>query len=219
MFGAMQRVDSSQRGRKPPGRIPLAMAVVFITGPVRSGKSAFGVRLALERGCDVTYVATAPGEPENVEWRARLMLHVRERPASWRTVETAAMSTKAQLALFREAKAGTCLLVDALGTWLEARIASRIDLLEIDYTVLQSQIDQEAEEFVDAMLGSPAFVVAVSEQIGWDAVPVAASARLFRDALGRMTQRLAKRADRLYLVVAGYAMDLRSLGIPIAGND
>ena len=61
--------------------------------------------------------------------------------------------------------------------------------------------------------------MAVSEQIGWDAVPVAASARLFRDALGRMTQRLAKRADRLYLVVAGYAMDLRSLGIPIAGDD
>jgi adenosylcobinamide kinase / adenosylcobinamide-phosphate guanylyltransferase len=189
-----------------------AMAVVFITGPVRSGKSAFGVRLARESGLAVTYVATAAGEPEDVEWRARLTRHVRDRPASWRTVETAAMTDAAQLALFRDASPSTCLLVDALGTWLAARIAARIDLLEIDYTVLESQLDEEAAEFVDAMLASPAYVVAVSEQIGWDVVPVAASARLFRDAMGRMVQRLAKHADRVYLVVAGYALDLRTQG-------
>jgi adenosylcobinamide kinase / adenosylcobinamide-phosphate guanylyltransferase len=188
------------------------MAVVFITGPVRSGKSAFGVRLARESGLGVTYVATAAGAPEDVEWRARLVRHVRDRPASWPTVETAGMTREAQLALFRDASSTTCLLVDALGTWLAARIAARIDLLEIDYTVLESQLDDEADEFVDAMLASPAYVIAVSEQIGWDVVPVAASARLFRDAMGRMVQRLAKRAERVYLVVAGYALDLRAMG-------
>jgi adenosylcobinamide kinase/adenosylcobinamide-phosphate guanylyltransferase len=189
-----------------------AMAVVFITGPVSSGKSAFGVRLALERGCAVTYVATAAGAPEDVEWRARLMRHLRDRPETWRTVETAGMTHEAQLALFREAAPGRCLLVDALGTWLAARIAAQIDLLEIDYSVLESQLDDEAEQFVDAILASRAYVIAVSEQIGWDVVPVAASARLFRDAMGRMVQLLAKHADRVYLVVAGYALDLRAVG-------
>lgn len=188
------------------------MAVVFITGPVRSGKSAFGVRLARETGYAVTYVATAAGELEDVEWRARLTRHVRDRPASWRTVETATMTDDAQLTLFREAAPGTCLVVDALGTWLAARIAARIDLLEVDYTVLESQLDDEAAKFVDAMLASPAYVIAVGEQIGWDDVPGAASARLFRDAMGRMAQRLARRADRVYLVVAGYAIDLRAFG-------
>ncbi len=190
------------------------MAVVFVTGPASSGKSAFGVRLARESGCDVTYIATAPGAPEDVDWRARLLRHVRDRPASWRTVETAAMSREGQIALFRTAGAGTCLLVDALGTWLAARIAERIDLLEIDYSVLESQLDDEAAEFVDAMLQSEAYVIAVSEQIGWDVVPVAASARLFRDAMGRMVQRLARRAERAYLVVAGYALDLHAVGEP-----
>jgi adenosylcobinamide kinase / adenosylcobinamide-phosphate guanylyltransferase len=191
------------------------MAVVFVTGPVSSGKSAFGVRLASTSGREVTYLATAAGEPEDKEWRARMMRHVRDRPASWRTVETAAMTHDAQLALFREASADSCLLVDALGTWLAARIAARIDLLEIDYSVLASQLDEEAAEFVDVMLASAAYVVVVSEQIGWDVVPVAASARLFRDAMGRMVQRLAKHAERVYLVVAGYALDLRAAGIPI----
>ena len=101
------------------------MAVVFITGPVCSGKSAFGARLACESGRPVTYVATAAGAPEDIEWRARLTRHVRDRPAEWRTVETAAMTDAAQLALFREAPAGTCLIVDALGTWLAARIAAQ----------------------------------------------------------------------------------------------
>jgi adenosylcobinamide kinase/adenosylcobinamide-phosphate guanylyltransferase len=54
-------------------------------------------------------------------------------------------------------------------------------------------------------------------------VPVAAAARLFRDAMGRMVQRLAKHADRVYLVVAGYALDLREAGVTIgdyrAGDD
>ncbi|HLX26636.1 MAG TPA: bifunctional adenosylcobinamide kinase/adenosylcobinamide-phosphate guanylyltransferase [Candidatus Cybelea sp.] len=191
------------------------MAVVFITGPVCSGKSAFGVRLARESGCAVTYVATAASATEDVEWRARLVRHVRDRPAEWPTVETATMTDDAQLNLFRKAEAATCLVVDALGTWLAAKIAARIDLLEVDYSVLEAQLDEEAAAFVDAMLDSPAYVVAVSEQIGWDVVPVAAAARLFRDAMGRMAQRLAKRADKVYLVVAGYALDLRAVGEPI----
>jgi adenosylcobinamide kinase/adenosylcobinamide-phosphate guanylyltransferase len=191
------------------------MAVTFVTGPVSSGKSAFAVRLALESGRDVTYIATAAGEPEDIEWRARLGRHVRDRPASWRTVETAAMPRGAQLALFRDAPPEACLLVDALGTWLSACIANRIDLLEIDYNVLASQLDVEAAEYVDAMLASPASIIAVSEQFGWDVVPVEAAARLFRDAMGRMVQRLAKHAERSYLVVAGYAVDLRAAGVPI----
>ncbi|MGB8966530.1 MAG: bifunctional adenosylcobinamide kinase/adenosylcobinamide-phosphate guanylyltransferase [Candidatus Cybelea sp.] len=198
--------------------MPLEMAVVFITGPVSSGKSAFGVRLARESGREVTYVATAAGKPEDVDWRSRLTRHLRDRPASWRTVETAAMPHRAQLALFREAPPAACLLVDALGTWLDARIAAQIDLLEIDYAVLETQLDDEAAEFVDAMLASPAYVIAVSEQIGWDVVPIAADARLLRDTMGRMVQRLAKEADRAFLVVAGYALDLRASGEPIEGD-
>jgi adenosylcobinamide kinase / adenosylcobinamide-phosphate guanylyltransferase len=191
------------------------MAVVFITGPVRSGKSAFAVRLAAQSGLDVTYVATAAASPEDAEWRARLARHTRERPQAWRTIETAPLAHDAQLELFRTASASECLLVDALGTWLAAGIGGRIELLEIDYVVFEAQLDREAAEFVDAMLASPARVLVVSEQVGWDVVPVAASARLFRDVMGRMAQRLAARAEAAYLVVAGYALDLRANGEPV----
>ncbi|MBV8198234.1 MAG: bifunctional adenosylcobinamide kinase/adenosylcobinamide-phosphate guanylyltransferase [Candidatus Eremiobacteraeota bacterium] len=185
------------------------MAVTFITGPVSCGKSALGVRLATESGLEVMYVATAAGEPEDAQWRVRLSRHVRDRPESWRTVETATMAPDAQLRFFREAPPGACLLVDSLGTWLAARMASRIELLEIDYAVLAAQLEQEASEFAEALLTSPAQIIVVSEQIGWDLVPPEASARLFRDVMGRMVQRLARGARHAYLVVAGYALDLR----------
>jgi len=194
------------------------MSVIFVTGPARSGKSAFGVRLARESGLNVTYVATAAHDPDDAEWRARLARHLRDRPSSWRTVETAALSHEAQLALFSEAGSRQCLLVDALGTYMSASIRARIELLEIDYAVLEAQLDRNAAELSAAMLGSPAYVIAVSEQIGWDVPPADAPARLYRDCLGRMTQRLAQSADGAFLVVAGYAIDLRAAGRPI-GHD
>jgi adenosylcobinamide kinase/adenosylcobinamide-phosphate guanylyltransferase len=106
-------------------------------------------------------------------------------------------------------------VVDALGTWLAARIATHIDALERDFAAFEAQMDQEASELAQAMLESRAQVVAVAEEVGWDIVPVAASARLFRDVLGRMKQRLAAGADAVFLVVCGFALDLRALGTTI----
>ena len=37
-----------------------------------------------------------------------------------------------------------------------------------------------------------------------------------RDILGRVNQAVAARADRVYILVAGYALDVKSLGVPIA---
>lgn len=195
------------------------MGVIFVTGPARSGKSAFGVRLASECGLEVTYVATAASDPEDAEWNARLARHLRHRPSQWATVETASMTHDAQLALFSAAEPSQCLLVDALGTYMWARIRARVELLKVDYAVLEARIDREAAELTDAMLSSRAKVIAVCEQIGWDVPPSDAAARLFRDGLGRMMQRLARSAERAYLVVAGYAIDLHAAGIHIGLED
>ena len=197
----------------------LGMAVIFITGPVRSGKSAFAVELARRSNREVTYVATAAAEPEDAEWRVRLSRHRLDRPASWRTVETAAMPHDAQLALLRDASPQSCLLVDALGRGSRRGSVRGSSCSRSTTPCSRAQIDREAAEFADAMLASRAHVIAVSEQIGWDVVPVAASARLFRDGMGRMAQRLAERCERVYLVVAGYAIDLRAVGSPVPGED
>jgi len=191
------------------------MAVIFVTGPVRSGKSDYAMRLAREDGRRVLYIATAASEPGDAEWAARLQRHARERAPDWRTVETAAMPHAELCALFAQASADECLLVDALGTWLGARIGTFAEELARDYAAVETRLEREGAELSDAMVASPARVIVVSEQVGWDVVPIVPSARLFRDLLGRIERRVSLRAERAYLVVAGYAVDLRRIGVPV----
>lgn len=186
------------------------MAVVLITGPVRSGKSAFAQRIARECGRAVTYVATAAREQGDAAWDARIDHHRDERPAHWRTVETAALTASDVQSIFTGATADDAVLVDALGTWLAARIAADIDAFERDPHAVEARLDDEAAQLANAMNESPALVIVVGEQVGWDVVPVTASARVFRDVLGRMEQRIGAFAERAYLVVAGFALDLRA---------
>jgi adenosylcobinamide kinase/adenosylcobinamide-phosphate guanylyltransferase len=191
------------------------MAVTLVTGPVRSGKSRYVIEIAQASGRRIRYVATSMRDGSDDEWDTRLTRHVHDRPSSWDSIESASLAHEVLIALFRDCGPDDCIVVDALGTWLAARIATQIDALERDFAAFEAQMDQEASELAQAMLESRAQVVAVAEEVGWDIVPVAASARLFRDVLGRMKQRLAAGADAVFLVVCGFALDLRALGTTI----
>jgi len=188
------------------------MALTLVTGPVRSGKSRYVVELAQAHGRRVRYVATAMRDADDTEWDARLDRHVHDRPNTWEAIESATLSHQALLDLFRTAGSDDCVVVDALGTWLAARIATHIDAFEQNFAAFEAQMDAEAADLALAMLESKAQVIVVAEEVGWDVVPVAASARLFRDVLGRMKQRLASRAETAMLVVCGIALDLTALG-------
>lgn len=192
------------------------MAVTLVTGPVRSGKSRYVMALAKASARRVRYVATAVREPGDGEWDTRLQRHMSDRPPEWESIESAALGAEALLDLFRNAAPDECIIVDALGTWLAARIATSIDAMEENFAAFEAQMDAEAHHLASAMLDSRAQVVIVAEEVGWDIVPVAASARLFRDVLGRMKQRIAAEAAGVYLVVCGYALDLKALGITIS---
>ena len=191
------------------------MAVTLVTGPVRSGKSRYVTQMAASSGLPVTYVATAARDPEDSEWNERLRRHVEDRPANWQTVETASLTHRQLLEIFTGADGARCIVVDALGTWLAARLSQSLEAFERNYVAFESQLDREAQEFANAMLDSNADVFVVAEEAGWDVVPVMPSGRLFRDVLGRMKQLLASRARSVYLVASGFALDLRALGTRI----
>jgi len=54
-------------------------------------------------------------------------------------------------------------------------------------------------------------VIVVTNEVGWGIVPENRLARLFRDLLGHANARLARLAERVYLLVAGIAVELKSL--------
>jgi adenosylcobinamide kinase/adenosylcobinamide-phosphate guanylyltransferase len=176
---------------------------IFITGPVRSGKSRFAERLARERCGDVTYVATARHDPGDPQWVERIARHAARRPAGWRLVETAADGAPSLESVCAEAAATETLVVDSLGTWLAAQMAPGVD---------PELLEARAHEAVSALLGTRAHAIVVGEEVGWGIVPAYPSGRLFRDVLGRAQQRLAAHSASAFLVVAGFALDLRRHG-------
>lgn len=191
------------------------MPLTLVTGPVRSGKSTFAQRLAHGTGKMVEYIATAGQQDGDIEWSLRLALHAKERPAHWATVETAQMSLEQQLAHFSGARNSQCLVVDSLGTWLAAEMQAAAGHFDDDAAAASATLEARAIRYATGLESCAADTIVVGEQVGWDIVPVAASARAFRDILGRMQQRLGAAAHAAYLIVAGYSFDMRKLGEPI----
>jgi adenosylcobinamide kinase/adenosylcobinamide-phosphate guanylyltransferase len=54
-------------------------------------------------------------------------------------------------------------------------------------------------------------LIVVTNEVGLGVVPAYPMGRVYRDTLGYVNQRLAQAADRVYLMVAGMAVDIKRL--------
>jgi adenosylcobinamide kinase/adenosylcobinamide-phosphate guanylyltransferase len=160
----------------------------LVLGGSRSGKSAFAESL-LAGAPAVTYLATAATDPDDAEWTARIAAHRARRPAHWSTLETTDVA-----AVLREA--GAAVLIDSITLWVSAVLD-------------EPDLDDRADELIAAWTATTRPVVAVSDEVGSGVVPSTAAGRRFRDALGRLNQRLAAAADDVHLVVAGLPLRLK----------
>lgn len=183
----------------------------LILGPVRSGKSARAQALAEASRKRVIFAATAAYDPSDLEMRDRIERHRRDRPASWTTVETGTGAPSLEDVL-RDAPENACVLVDALGTWISAQLMAWPSFESQDAIVASEALEARGVALVDTIAGMRADAILIAEETGWGVVPPTPLGRVFRDALGRLAQRIAARADRVELVVAGYAVDVRAIG-------
>jgi adenosylcobinamide kinase/adenosylcobinamide-phosphate guanylyltransferase len=168
--------------------IPLAIdgsQLTLVLGGARSGKSRYAEQAVMASPPPWTYVATAQSFDD--EMAARIAEHKSRRNHDWQTIDAPLDLAGALAALPRSAT----VLVDCLTLWL-----SNLMLADRD-------IDAEIERLEAAMLAHEAPLVLVSNEVGSGIVPDNALARRFRDAQGRLNQRVAARASRVVLVVAG----------------
>jgi adenosylcobinamide kinase/adenosylcobinamide-phosphate guanylyltransferase len=171
--------------------------LMIVTGPSRSGKSEWAEKLAAESIYPVIYVATSLINSHDHEWQARIAKHKLRRPKSWLTIE----SCFNLIETIEQANSNQCLLIDSLGTWIA-------NFMERDQEVWT----EITESLLMTVQHSPAEIIFVSEETGWGVVPAYASGRLFRDRLGNLTRSLSAIAGEVYLVTAGYAINLKRLG-------
>jgi adenosylcobinamide kinase/adenosylcobinamide-phosphate guanylyltransferase len=86
------------------------------------------------------------------------------------------------------------------------------DLLPADEErAAAARVTAAVDGLVAAVSATGATLVAVTNEVGLGVVPEYPLARLYRDQLGWANQRLARDADGLYLLVSGYALDVKAL--------
>jgi len=195
----------------------LPKELIFVLGGARSGKSAFAERLAALRqaqvGGRVLYVATA--EALDADMERRIANHRKQRPPEWDTLEEALHLASA----LPDALQGydTCLL-DCLTLWVSNMLLSMEGRPhpnpppEGEGMNPEREILAAAHRLMESYEHSPATWIVVSNEVGLGVVPPSRLGAVYRDALGRVNQAVAARADKVYLMVAGLALEMKSLG-------
>lgn len=192
------------------------MALVLFTGGARSGKSAAAEGLASARSADGQRVVVAVfgrHGADDQEFAARIARHQADRPAAFRTLEVASSA-----GWLDDVEAAELLVVDCLGTLLslvmeEAWPGGGLHEAEVDGLPegFTERVERSFAELVRRLCERCGDTIVVTNEVGDGVVPTWASARLFRDELGRGNRRITAVADAAYLVVAGRLIDLSAL--------
>ncbi len=180
--------------------------LILILGGARSGKSSLAEKLASQYR-RVLFVATAEALDEDMEHR--IAQHRLSRPSEWSTLEEPIDLASALESV--DDLYDVC-LVDCLTVWV-----SNLLLKMEGRSDAENAIQTELQLLLDIYERSSATWIVVSNEVGLGVVPPTPLGRTYRDALGRVNQVVAAKADRVYLMVAGLPLEAKSLVTPTRG--
>lgn len=176
------------------------MKIVLVTGGARAGKSRWAeceaARLAGER---VTYVATA--EARDDEMTRRIAAHQAERPPGWTTIEEPIDVGRAVTSASTDV-----ILVDCLTLWVSNLMLN--ERLPASATA-ETRVHTAVASLLEAAGARDGTLLVVTNEVGLGVVPDNELARTYRDLLGWANTRVATRADRVLLMVAGLPVTVR----------
>jgi adenosylcobinamide kinase / adenosylcobinamide-phosphate guanylyltransferase len=182
--------------------------LILVTGGARSGKSSFAEKLAASFGREVVYLATA--QALDTEMEQRITQHRLSRPAEWRTVEE---PLEVPGAVLSEGDGKKVILLDCITLWL-----TNLLILELENDQagdVEQKIQNKLSELIEVIDRQDTILICVSNEVGCGVVPENELARLYRDLAGRANQRLGRAAQQVYLVTAGYPIEVKQQGAKI----
>jgi adenosylcobinamide kinase/adenosylcobinamide-phosphate guanylyltransferase len=171
----------------------------FVTGGLRSGKSAYALRRASELGAPPWLYVAAHIEGDD-ELKARLAGHRRDQDATWKLIEA---PDRLETALDPTLLAGHgAVVIDRFTVWLSNRLAATDRATDHDLLA-------EVEALSERLYRSPTPAVLVTTEIGLGFLPANVPDRRLINVAGQANQILAERAQTVVLMVSGVAQRLR----------
>jgi adenosylcobinamide kinase/adenosylcobinamide-phosphate guanylyltransferase len=211
-------VSNNQEQSIAPSEKPVTPLLILILGGARSGKSTFADRLAASSRRSVAFIATATAGDD--EMRERIARHRASRSKGWHTLEEPLNLARA---VRQAAELADVLLLDCVTLWLGNMLLQEPGQYdkngegEEEFNTTGRLFDEKAVKEIEALLavvqllGPNKTLIVVTNEVGFGIVPDNPLGRLYRDTLGYVNQRLAQAADRVYLMVAGMAVDIKRL--------
>ena len=192
------------------------MAIIYVTGGAKSGKSKFAedLLLSLNDGKQKNvYLATLVVFDE--EMQKKVELHKARRKDNWITVESYKNFSQSLEEVMNENKKNkkNNMLVDCLTNMISNII---FENEEIDWEKPEKNQLEKCDENVEKEVQNLCEifknfenVVIVSNEVGMGLVPVYPLGRYFREIAGKMNQFVAEKADEAYFVVSGIPMKIK----------
>lgn len=179
------------------------MGLIYITGGVRSGKSAFAEKLAIQKGGNsVAYIAT--GVNTDPEMDRRIRLHQERRPASWGLIE--APYQLGHLTALRPTY--EVFLLDCLSSWISNRLLSAPEERWGDQSYAKELLD-DLQDWLEESGKGACTVLVVSSEVGLGGVAMSRLGRWYADVLGEANQLVARQANEVYAVISGIPWRLK----------
>jgi adenosylcobinamide kinase/adenosylcobinamide-phosphate guanylyltransferase len=171
----------------------------FVTGGLRSGKSAYALRRASELG-PPPWLYVAPNADGDDDLKARLAGHRRDQEARWRLIEAPEMLVNALDPAVIDHHGA--LVLDRFTIWLSGHLAKIPMSTDRDFL-------HDIEQLADRLYKSITPIVLVTTEIGLGFLPASVPDRRFINVAGMANQILAERAQSVVLLVSGIPQRLR----------
>ncbi|MBC8200092.1 MAG: bifunctional adenosylcobinamide kinase/adenosylcobinamide-phosphate guanylyltransferase [Desulfobacterales bacterium] len=168
--------------------------IIFVTGGARSGKSDFAQDMAEKLKGKRLFLATAQAFDE--EMRHRIQEHREDRGDRWDTVEEPIYLGRA---LRAAAGSYNTILVDCLTLWMSNIIIPPLEKKGFS----DEKISEIMDDFFLNINKFDGTIIIVSNEVGMGIVPDNKLARLYRDQLGFLNQKMAGAADEVYALLSG----------------
>ena len=170
--------------------------VIFVTGGARSGKSDFAQDMAEKIEGKRVFVATAQAFDEEME--ERIQKHQENRGARWDTLEEPIDIGGTIRSVLGQYKT---ILIDCLTVWMSN--------LLLEYPDQNEKISEIVDDFFSGLSEAEETIIAVSNEVGMGIVPDNKLARNYRDQLGFLNQRMARRADEVYVLFSSIPVKIK----------
>lgn len=178
-------------------------SITFITGGVRSGKSSFAEKVAInnamEMDCSLHYIATS--EPSDNEMKERIARHQKDRKesgSSWKTWEQATNIGSLASHFHKD----DVILLDCLTTLLSNELFAHDENRE--HLVLnKEEVFQRIWTGIKGLEENCHHMVLVSNEVLSEPIPHSELMMTYCQLLGKLHQKITSVANQAYVVEAG----------------